>query len=262
MKIFRFFGMALAAVCMCVNFAACSKDDDSDGAGGTNGGDYTSEKKLAKIVSEPWTETFSYDDQGRLIEVVYVREEESSKQTDVYQYIWGDDAILVNMKSEVIFSDGYTSNYTRNFRYNIGNGRVQSSGDIKYNNSNRLSQWYTDEYTDEYFWDGDKLMAINEGDIKFTYKESCKKGYSPLFVEYIYSEDPLFMAHPEIIGCRTKQLPATITVTWNDGPGYGEQTEAISYSYKFDNEGYISKITMSDGPSNGPVVDICYLTWE
>ena len=239
---------------MCVNFTACSKDDGSDGAGGTNGGDYTNEKKLTKIVSETWTEKFSYDNQGRLIEVEEILIDGTSK----YTYIWGDDAVVVNKNSETELFDT-TTNYT----YSINNGMVQSvdKGEnpttYHYNSSNRLSRIVSQWYTEEYVWNGDKLMTIEEGAIKFTYKECCTKGYSPLLVEWVEVE-PLFIAHPEAIGSRTKQLPATVTESWNDGPGYGEQTEVISYSYKFDNEGYISQIDMAQ---YGEKITFT-LTWE
>ena len=67
------------------------------------------------------------------------------------------------------------------------------------------------------------------------------------------NSNPLFMAHPEIIGVRTEQLPATITETLNDG-----STKIYTYSYTFDNEGYISKIEIV----NNEKKSTCILTWE
>lgn len=257
MKIFRFFGVAVAALCMCMNFTACSSDDSSDGGGGS-----INEKKLTKIVlgEETYT-TFSYDNQGRVMEVVDSKKYESSKEVHTYQYIWGDDAVVVNKQTQVVNPDGYTEKSSSSYEYDIENGLVQSNNrneDIEtfyYNNSNRLSQIKSRWYTDDYLWDGDKLAVIDNS-IKLTYKESCSKGYSPIFVEGCISSEPLLMAHPEIIGVRTKQLPATVTTTWNDGPDYGEQTVVVSYSYTFDNEGYISKIEINEEK-------ITYtLTWE
>ena len=252
MKIFRFFGMALVAACMSVNFTACSSDDGSDGEGGC-----INEKKLTKIVSgeEAYT-AFSYDNQGRVVEVVDVYGSAGWTATDVYQYTWCDDAILVNKQSEIDVPRN------KSYTYNIDNGRVYNTDkdeDIEsfyYNNSNRLSQIKSTWRTYNYFWSGDKLMAIDDG-VKFTYKESCSKGFSPIFVESISSE-PLLIVHPEIIGCRTKQLPATKTETWDDGDGYGEKTEVLTYSYTFDNEGYISKIEVVNNREK-----LTYtLTWE
>lgn len=257
MKIFRFFGVAVAALCMCMNFTACSSDDGSDGGGGS-----INEKKLTKIVlgEETYT-TFSYDNQGRVIEVVDSKKYESSKEVHTYQYIWGDNAVVVNKQTQVVNPDGYTEKSSSSYEYDIENGLVQSNNrneDIEtfyYNNSNRLSQIKSRWYTDDYLWDGDKLVVIDNS-IKLTYKKSCSKGYSPIFVEGCISSEPLLIAHPEIIGVRTKQLPATVTTTWNDGQGYGEQTVVVSYSYTFDNEGYISKIEINEEK-------ITYtLTWE
>ena len=255
MKNFRFFGMALVVVSMCVNFAACSKDNGSDGTGGTNGGDCLSEKKLTKIASQTWTETFSYDDQARLIEAVEISENETNK----YTYIWGNDAVVVNKETETVYPDNIV-NRSSSYTYRIDNGLVRSADKdgeteiFRYNNSNRLSRIENGGWSDKYNWDEDKLVLINT--FTFTYKESCKKGYFPLFVNYI-SSCPLFTAHPEIAGIRTKQLPATITWTLNDG--YGQEKKELTYSYKFDSEGYISTIDME---FNGEERDIYTLTWE
>lgn len=260
MKRFRFFGMALVAVCMCMNFTACSSGDGPD-----DGGDSINEKKLTKIVSgeETYT-TFSYDNQGRVIEAVDTQKHESSKEIHTYQYIWGDDAVVVNKQTQVVNPDGYTEKSSSSYEYSIENGLVQSSdrdGGVEtfyYNNSNRLSQIKSRWYTDDLLWDGDKLVTIDSGGFKLTYKESCSKGYSPIFVTECINSEPLLMAHPEIIGVKTKQLPATITETMDDGPGYGEQTVVNTYSYTFDNEGYISKIELASNEDK-----LTYtLTWE
>jgi len=251
MKIFRFCGMALVAVCMCVNFTACSSGDGLDDGEGSS----INEKKLTKMVFDGEPFTFSYDNQGRVIEVVDVY---AYGESTSYYYIWDDDAIIVNSKTEVVNPDGYTEKHTDRHIYSIDNKRVQSSGENEnietyyYNNQNRLSQIKSRWDIDDYLWDGDKLIAVNDGSDKYTYKESCKKGYSPLFVMRINS-DPLFMAHPEIIGVRTEQLPATITETLNDG-----STKIYTYSYTFDNEGYISKIEIA----NNEKKSTCILTWE
>ena len=59
----------------------------------------------------------------------------------------------------------------------------------------------------------------------------------------------LFMAHPEIVGIRTNQLPNT----------YSPDDEEFSLTYEYDKEGYISKIKMKneDGDS-----ETYTLTWK
>ena len=62
--------MALFAILMCVNFAACSSSDDDPTEEPEYGGVVFSDKKIAKVVSvtepEGWkeTRTFAYDDKG------------------------------------------------------------------------------------------------------------------------------------------------------------------------------------------------------
>lgn len=63
MKTWRFIGMALLAVILCVNFTACSDDDEQNGNGGTAG----NEMKVSTFTWDDgsWYE-LSYDKQGRI----------------------------------------------------------------------------------------------------------------------------------------------------------------------------------------------------
>ena len=51
----------------------------------------------------------------------------------------------------------------------------------------------------------------------------------------------LFLAHPELLGLRTTQLPASVTYTYDN-----ESPETTSFSYELDKQGYISKITIKE----------------
>lgn len=83
MKTFRFIGMALFAVLMCVNLSSCSSSDDDPTEEPEEGGVVVSGKKIAKVVSESedWkeTRTFTYDDKGRLIKSTETDEHENEK---------------------------------------------------------------------------------------------------------------------------------------------------------------------------------------
>ena len=255
MKTFRMIGMALFAVLMCVNFASCSSDDNlSEEPEKEEGGVVVSGKKLTKIVfksdnGDNYTETytFSYDNQGRLIEATEIYEDEYEKETDTYQFTWGDDAIKVNERSN---GGSYADNYTLTLK----DGLVQSSTNddeiFTYNQSNRFVRGENEWSTTTAIWDGSKLMSVTEDDdddATLTYEKSCQKGYFPFIASIIdFSCVPLFMAHPEIAGMRTNQLPASITWTYS---GYDDDTETSILSYEFDNEGYVSKIKSKDGGS-------------
>ena len=260
MKTFRLIGAALLAVLMCANFASCSKDDDANID--TGGEDVVvGEKKLVKMVSNEETYTFSYDDEGRLSSAIET-DDDGDKYS--YKFVWGDDAVVVKYEYETAF--GYNNGKTYTETYTLKDGLVQNwmsdnySGIYSYNSSNRLIKA---EFTDHYgytvnaVWDKDKLVSVNISDKYGSYTPSiltygettCKKGYFPLISDIIELGDVLFMAHPEIAGMRTNQLPNT----------YSPYEEEISMTYEYDKEGYISKIKMKneDGDS-----DTYTLTWK
>ena len=262
--------MALVAILLCVNFTSCSKDDDPTTDEPQGGGGAVSSKKIVKIVGTGTSEegsysysfsetyTFNYDSQGKLVQAVYSEEDDMYKDTRGYQFVWGDDAIKVN---RVV---GSGSSLT----YNLNDKLVRNSdnGDtFSYNSSNKFAKGIYGsnkfakvkfEYVVTAIWDGDKLVSISRGeydDVTLKYGNSCQKGYSPLIATMIQDNPEfclLFMAHPEIAGMRTSQLPTSSTVTED----YLGETETSTITYEFDKEGYISKIQIGSTK--------CTLTWE
>ena len=262
MKTFRFIGMALFAILMCVNFASCSSSDDDPTEGPEEGDVVVSGKKLTKITGtydgEVETYSFNYDNNGRVIKAEY----KEDNYTETYQFIWGDDAIRVSWTYT-----GSTSNYSCTL--SLKNGLVQHEdygealkGTFSYNSSNKLAR-FTDgeDWTVSTIWDGDKLVSISneDADATLTYEnKSCKKGYFPFLASMIEPGESyiLYMAHPEIAGMRTNQLPTNLT--WTDN--YGSETS--TFTYEFDKEGYISKI-VGEETFNGSTETYTYtLTWE
>lgn len=266
MKKFRLVCAALLAVFMSANFTSCSKDDDGaniDIGGNEEGGNgevVVSEKKLMKMVSNYETYTFTYDDEGRLSTAtedgVY---SDNTKYKDSYQFIWGDDAIMVKSKEN---DDNEWSSYTLTLK----NGLVRSSNGygsatISYNSSNRFvrAEIVSDKMNIDVIWDKDKFVSVEryfqsdsytEYEASLTYGETCKKGYFPLISEMIdFDCNILFMAHPDIIGMRTNQLPNT----------YTSGNDEISLTYEYDKDGYISKIKVKDDEEDS---DVYTLTWK
>ena len=261
MKTFRFIGMALFAVLMCVNFASCSSSDDDPTEEPEEGGVVVSGKKLAKIVGtsefETLTLTFNYDNKGRLIEAIETEKEDNEEDVVNYLFTWGDDAIKVSEKRS-------WSNNTRTYTLSLTNGLVRecSEGETYiYNQSKRLVKLSNKHWTTSAIWDGDKLVSISDsdGDATLTYEKSCKKGYSPftgIMTFREYNCEPLWMAHPEIAGLLTTQLPATLT--W-----HGQWGDTTTFAYEFDKEGYISKIVGKETESDGSTETYTYtLTWQ
>ena len=254
-------GMALFAVLMCVNFAACSSGDDDPTEEKGEGGIVVSGKKLTKIVgkaensSESETYTFKYDNKGRLIEATGAYEEDGYKYTDTYQFIWGDDAIKVSSES----------NHTLTLR----NGLVQyeeyndgDKGTYTYNSSNRLIKFSDGEdWINTAIWDGNKLVSVSgsESEARLTYGQSCSKGYFPFIASIMEAGEwsVLYMAHPEIAGMRTNQLPSSITWTYTDNYYDTTESETTNFAYEFNKDGYILKIK-----GTGEKTFTYTLTWE
>lgn len=221
MKTFRFVGIALFAVLLCVNFTSCS-EDEPEGSG------TTSAKKLvaAHLYDGSLVIVYSYDKQGRLIK--------SESEVRTYHYTWPDGAFTIerNGKGKKILP--------------INNGlleRLNDGGqmlyDLTYNASKKLSVVRVrDTYHNwkkSCFWDGDKLKQIDES-VEFTYSGKTCKGYSPMHVyvcgDYLFDFD-FAMALPEMVGLKTNQLVSMIK----------DDYSTTEFSYTFTEDGYVESCT-------------------
>ena len=259
MKTLRMKGKAFLTVLMCVLFASCENDEDLTKGGSES---LTNGKNLVKIAavsedgSSEYLVSFVYDDKGRLISATETKEYNNSAYVVNFQYVWGDDVIKV-------FSKGSNGIYTQTLKLN--NRLVQSEEYVSewyestytysYNSSKRLSEYADEDYEISCVWDGDKLKSVSDknSDDILTYGKSCGKGYFPFVVFFTDLNSPLLMAHPEIVGARTTQLPVSDVYTY-----HGNESKTTTYDYEFDKEGYISRFVRRRGNSTY-VYD---LTWE
>ena len=264
MRFCRFFGVALTAILLSVNFTSCSKSEDNKTS--TGGENFANEKRLVKLVEKytlnsteyEQTTTFKYDDKKRVIESHEVsKKSNGATSTFDAQYIWGDD--VIQFLAQEISNEGgrdegpikYTQELT------IKNGLVQSLDDevVSYNSKGRYNETVT--------WDNDKLVYEQTGDIdyRYTYKGViCQKGYFPLWGNLLGGIiEGLFTAHPELVGIRTQQLPAN-AICAKHYIDSSKEGLATTYEYEFDNEGYITKITIQDSAEGS--VSTYTLTWE
>ena len=224
-------GMALMAVLMCVNFASCSKDDSTEEGGGVSG------KKLVKVEcnnKDADFYEFTYDAEGRLA-TAKVGERYDNEDDDYFIFKWDDknhvEIIGDNEEWDLLLENGLVQFADEDeFTYDAANKFIKAEG--RYGEAFR-------EFNAT--WNGDKLMKIEYKDRKiteFTYGKTCENGYFPFFYDYIdFDYSILFMAHPELIGMRNKQLPESITTT--DSYYGGDDTVYLQYEMK---DGYISKI--------------------
>lgn len=250
----RFIGVAVIALFVCANFAACSKEATNTPA---------REKRITKIVSEDnfsgdieeSTITFKYDSRGRLVESTDIGTGYLGGWSSVAKYEWTDTA--------VIYTEDYLYNdipYTYEYKYILlSNGLVGTldygagySEDLSYNADGRYNADGLWE------WEGDKLVCIYDDYMSaYTYGEPCKSGYAPLFTIY---GNVLFFAHPELIGARTKQLPIGCTHT-----GYFNKDAkpySTTYDYEFDAEGYVTKIVCTNIYDSYTHIFTDIITWE
>ena len=268
MKTFRFIGMALFAVLMCVNFTSCSSDDDPT----DESPQYelvTSGKKLAKIeytLSDPTNDfieiwDFTYDSEGKLIEATFTDSYNNKTKT---RYTWNNN--LINVHEMKDYNSDVTQDTEYMYTYNFKNGLVQNLHDIKYDDTNRPKEIMGSTI----MWDEDKLTRIstpyqvseNQTRYDFTqyyYSENgttCN-GYNPFipFLPIDEERDFLFMVHPEIAGMRSTQIP----VSYLDQDVLGDMTQG-TYSHRLDNEGYISEFRKKE---KGGRSDYIYtMTWK
>ena len=255
MKTLRFIGMALFAILMCVNLASCSSSGDDPTEEKEEGGVVVNSKKIIKMTneSEKWgryTYTFSYDTKGRLTEATNSHNGESYSN---YSVVWGDDAIMV-----------YHENGSKT-TYSLENNLVQTNNIDEiytYNKSNRIVKIEEDGGTHNYIWEGDKLMStsFDDGYSSFTrilsYGKSCK-GYFPNIAIMVWDDYCLYMAHPELIGARTNQLPTS--ETWTYISTREKENVTMTYTYEFDKEGYVTNITAKGTDGSTETYSI---TWQ
>ena len=261
----------MTAVLMGISLASCSKDENPEKG---EDGVVINERKLIKLVqtktwhseySNTYTDeyTFKYDDH-KLIEVVNTSDNDEYH----YTYVWKNDEI------KVIYS-----NYNYDILLENGMVLLYDESECTCDNFNRLvlSEDKENEKRIKIIWDDDKLTSFNLYDkpyynrdlnMTFTYGNYvCKKGYFPLLSEILEFYEPLFIAHPELIGLRTSKMPTTAHMTESKrggAVGFYEADENIEYSYEFDKDGYVTKVTETakDNDGDKTYTHVQELTWE
>lgn len=245
MKIFRLIGMALLAILVSMNFAACSNDDeitkDDDGV-------ITNEKKLVEVreAYEDGTNviTFSYDSKGKLISIV--QKDFDSSKSDIINITWGVNTVKESSNGESItysLTDGL-----------VRSGSESDGGDYSfaYNSSKQLTTYqYQDEYDSDsrtLTWENGKVTKIDydkESSEIITYGNETCKGYFPLMVLIVEDDFKVMLAHPELVGMRATQLPKQSTYK------EGNYEETATFTYKLDKDGYLESCTVNNIEING-----------
>lgn len=245
MKNLKLFGTALTAILLCLNFSACSNDDETKPNG--QGGNKT-EKKLVKLGIngdiEDHRYNFSYDENNRLTDIVH----EVSFYNKPYEFDgvakihWYDDSIKYTYAG---------TEWSETATFVLKNGLIRESRTTNsygtesysyvYDSSNRIST-IGDDYS--CFWDKDKITRV-EGffsyeNLQFQYDNKTCKGYFPLYYDlWIENSNEIFYAHPELISLRNNNLPWQV-----------DRNNKISiWTYSLDEDGYVKSCRGSDGNS-------------
>lgn len=246
MKTFRILGMALFAILLCVNLVACGGSDEPEVD--DESGVVTNEKKLVEMSivwsgDESVTNTFTYDNNNRLISAKHTEFYNGKSHTNTKKYTWGSGIIIGN-----------------NISYNLIDNLIKStdsenSGDLcnatfTYNSSKQLITCKDVQdygtYITTLFWEGNKIIKStfdNESSIYTTaisYTNKTCKGYNPIVIYFIDDLKHLLFAHPELVGMRTNQLPSKAYAKW------GDEEETTEFSYTFTNDGYIESCTVKE----------------
>lgn len=259
MKTLRLLGMALIATVMCVNFAACSSDDDEiikddDGV-------ITNEKKLVEmkeVYEKDGTnvKAFSYDSKGKLISIV---EKDSENDSYITHITWGENtvkesengnSVTYSLTDGLVRSGSESDGRDYSFAYNSSKQLTTYQYGDKHESSTRTLTWDNGKVT-KMDYDGEEISTI-------TYSNQTCKGYFPLMVLMVEDDFKLLLAHPELIGMRVTQLPSqSYSKEVQKSEHYDEffketyKFENIyeyttKFTYKLNSDGYVESVTMEE----------------
>lgn len=296
MKTLRFLGSTLLCVLISCSLSACGGGDDEESnqpSQPPTPSQPNSSKRLVKI-NELGDETieFKYDNQGNLAFVSVVDGDEYSEFT----YEYGNNEINVSGFEERRL-DG-TGGEAIQKTYYLLNGKVISiseeeydeNGDVDYEdyesnvynfeydntgkhlarvnmNSQYESMGYQSNYTQEYnfSWTDGMLKDVNIVECYGNYPEQrytdtyvynsnplvCK-GFLPLLSDYEPLEECyLLIAKPELALMTVNCLPSSINLA---------EAGIETFTYEFDNDGYIRKVHCKHEDGNYDAIFI--FTWE
>ena len=250
MKKSKMIGAAMVALLLCAGFTSCSDDNTP----------VAKEKKLVRVAYGTPDMIYddmvlSYDNQGRLNKAVQVSKDDETKYlTKTYDITWKDNVVDVDLQVKDQDGGDYID---ENCTLTLQNGLVsQKSGNFaisfnevySYDRSGRLIKYESFSADITLQWKNDKLIDVTHDMSSFAWTDthtygtdSTPKGYNPV-IPTVTVGDPIFLAHPELCGVKTAELPVRhVSVYQYNGI---EDTSSTDYSYEFDKDGYLTKVNM------------------
>lgn len=272
MKTRRFLAAMMAAA-LSFNFMACSDDDEPNGGGGSASGDAT--KRLTKMYIQSAydgnnTLEIAYDGQGKVstLTLLWEHDDESWKDTYTYSYNGNNVSIAgriyegnvsegeytiestyaLNDKGYVTSGSSVSNGHTDEYTFAYTNDYMTLATEISNYGSNVQEQEYKHSITSDGLIQPDGLDGIE-------YTEIPNKGN--FFIQYAFEADifdgfyfyELYWAN--LLGKATEYLPEK---TWHG------RNEQFNYSYKLDDEGYVTSFTITN--EEGEQVSTVTCTYE
>ena len=237
MKTFRFIGMAIFAVLICVNFVACSSsDDDPTNEKEPTNENTTNQKLISSLTIEKTTFNFTYNEKKQLVSVAKV-----GGKTNKIEFEWSDSQIVATPTNEWneipvcyllkngIITSVYNSEGENELTYDKDKHLTKVNDDDTWTWSNgniskfvhEYNDYKPDTYTYSYYTDKENKHPIVD--------MSSARLYYAGMLEY---DELVFIAHPSLLGKTNKNLIKTRTE--------GNYTD--EYTYELDNNGYPLKI--------------------
>ena len=287
MKTLRFFGVCLLASLLCVNFSACGGEDTpepenpgnnpSNPTVGPGNGSSSNEKRLVKMefIEDDRTQTlsFEYDEEGKVIKIIEVKSysDYDEVETTNHIYSWIGNRLIYHKEGD----DEYEKTY-----FTIVDGHVNSlyhSGDYPYeysyyyDKSGNIGRISVDggKFTTYLSWQQNKLYSFynsNEKRISYNYGNLTCEGFFP-YLGTIADDDweqYISCAQPSLFGLKSNCLPLSTV----EREGYSGRMDEKSFSYSFDNGGYIKNCSIVNSYSydgvnwNSYDFGKYYFTWE
>lgn len=243
MKTLRLIGMAIVAIIMSVNFAACGDDDDDE----ENANNGIPKKFISAMDDSGYGCSYEYDNQGRIIKAVWTN---GNVSQEIAEFTYEENKII---RTDYTISSSSSANDKWITNYELKNGIIVSmaeynlsgelNANVKYNydsSKQLVSIEYNDPYTGgsskqmKFVWqDGNIVSIIDDNTIELSYTslpyqfigETNNHFDSELIDNSLYTQG--------FYGKCCKNLVKAV-----------RNYEHYDYIYTTDKDGYVTKVIM------------------
>lgn len=242
MKTLRFIGMAVLAVVMCVNFTACSDDDEPSKENPTTKG-----KRLVETTGGDEQEVFRYNSDGWLSEYILSDFTSEWKLSNSYTEQNGNTCVHI-----VSYNNGELD-WEEDIIINEGRVKSIDGEECIYDSEGHLIQCGQHKFT----WENGNMTKA--GSYVYAYypnEENKKPIENDPVLNRLDEEFGFLLAHSELLGKPCKNMLKAVYLNNNDYVDYQNPTSV--YTYEFDKDGYVSSCTEESYGNT----ETTYYKWE